>query len=87
VANPHDDDLPPGDEPPTNRFSHLTPKYGRGFLVVRLEFYKRRGGDAYTISQVRGSIPLAKRCGVADNEIADLLHEYGLSLETVRDHD
>jgi hypothetical protein len=56
----------------------LSPKYGRGFLLGRLELYKRHGGNAYAVAHVRGSIKLAKRCGVSDNEIADLLHQYGV---------
>ena len=61
-------------------FSHLTPQYGRGYLVGRLDFYKRRGSDAYGLAQIRGCIPLAQRCGVSDEEIAELLRSYGLTL-------
>jgi hypothetical protein len=69
VASDHD----------SGRFSHLTPQYGRGYLVGRLDFYKRRGGDAYGLAQIRGCIPLAQRCGVSDQDIADLLGSYGLT--------
>ena len=58
---------------------HLSPQYGRGCLIGRLNAFSRRRGSI-DLAQVRGAVALATRCGVHGAEITELLGQYGLTL-------
>ena len=50
-------------------------RYGRGFLVGRIDGYRR---GTMSLVHVAGAAALAKRCGVEEADITDLLHAFGL---------
>ena len=56
--------------------------YGRGFLIGRIDAYRR---GTMSLAHVAGAVTLAKRFGVDDSHIAELLRASGLVWDRARE--
>jgi len=67
---------------PVTQQPHDPVHYGRGFLIGRINAYRR---GTLSLAHVVGAVALAKRFGVDDSDIAELLRASELYLGATRD--